>query len=153
MHSGVRQLLLAALVLTFGLLPGSVEASSTSPTAGPVVISTAASGDWRCFYGPGIQVWEDANKGGATMILCGTRGYWKDLWNLGESLNGGRWADRLSSFETFNTNLGGSHAFRLCVDPNDSGSCYQSVGTQYVSYVGSALNDKISSIRDVILTS
>jgi hypothetical protein len=150
----VRRLLRTAAVLIIAVaLPLTVSAgASRGPQLNGVPL-TSSLNDWRCFYGPGIQVWQDINKGGATMILCGTRGYWRNLGNLGEQLNGGNWNDRISSFETFNTSVGGTHSFHLCNDANDSGTCTQYYsGSVYVANVGSTFNDKITSIFDAILT-
>jgi hypothetical protein len=110
----------------------------------------SSSGDWRCFFGPGIQVWQDINKGGPSMILCGNAGRWNNLSNLAENLDWfANWNDRISSFELFNTGAAGPHSWRLCIDANGGGSCMGPYSTSvYVSNVGSSYNDKISSVRD-----
>jgi hypothetical protein len=145
-----------ALGIIFGLLmtvglPLSASASSFPGTPPDVVRLTSSSGDWRCFYGPGIQVWEDVNKGGRTMILCGTRAYWSNLTNKREQLGLSNWNDRVSSFETFNTSVGITNAFRLCTDANNAGTCWLVVGSTYVANVGSTYNDRISSIKGSVV--
>jgi hypothetical protein len=102
-----------------------------------------------------MQVWQNTNKGGPSMIFCGNHGSWNNLSNEVAGLDwGANWNDRISSFETFNTSAAGPHAWRLCTNTSNSGTCTTWYTTSvYVSNVGSTFNDKISSIRDAILTS
>jgi len=106
-------------------------------------------------YGPGMQVWQDINKGGPSMIFCGNFGEWDNLSNEVASLDfGANWNDRISSWETFNTGVGGPHAWKLCIGTNGGSTCTGYYTTSvYVSNVGTTFNDKISSIEDVRLTS
>lgn len=131
-----------------GVLATSTALARTSSTGDVQPLS--ASGDYRCFYGPGMQIWQDINKGGPSMILCGNHGYWDNLTDQVENLSGANWNDRISSFEIFNTSAGRTpHNWRLCTDANEGGICSATYQTSvYVSNVGSTLNDRISSIYD-----
>jgi hypothetical protein len=138
----------AAIAVILVAMPVS---AGTSPPAG--IAPDSASYDYRCFYGPGMQIWQDINKGGASMIFCGNFGAWNDLSNQVAGLDfSANWNDRISSFEIFNTSVGGPHAWQLCTNSYEGGSCLGFYTTSvYVSYVGSTFNDKISSIRDARL--
>jgi hypothetical protein len=129
-------------------LPIAVFASQQVPPQTVTIASTVAINDWRCFYGPGMQVWENANKGGRSMIFCG-RGYWANLQDLAENLSGDRWNDRITSVETFNSNAGeGGHTWRLCTDWNNSGDCLVFNGSAYVADLTATWDNKASSIKN-----
>jgi hypothetical protein len=89
------------------------------------------------------------------MIFCGNHGHWDNLSSQVAGLDwGANWNDRISSFELFNTSAAGPHAWRLCTNASQGGTCTTWYTTSvYVSNVGSTFNDKISSIQDAILTS
>jgi hypothetical protein len=146
---------MVAAVGTSLLLATSAASAATFQPPDNSVALASSSGDYRCFYGPGIQVWQDINKGGPSMILCGNFGQWDNLSGLAENLDWwANWNDRISSFELFNTSTAGPHAWRLCTNANEGGSCMGWYTTSvYVSDVGSTYNDNISSIQDARLTS
>ena len=141
-------ILVVALIAIVVGLPVAVGASQKPPPEPLKIVPTAATNDWRCFYGPGIQVWEDANKGGRNMIFCG-RGYWSNMQDYAEQLSGDRWNDRMTSVETFNSDVaGGGHTWRLCTDWNNSGDCLVVQGSFYVAQLGAVWNNKVSSIKN-----
>ena len=145
-----RSVRIVAAVITSLLLATSIAGAATVRPQDNSIIAAVSTGDWRCFYGPGIQVWQDYNKGGPSMILCGKSGRWDNLSGLAENLDWwANWNDRISSFELFNTSAASPHSWRLCTNTSGGGSCMGPYSTSvYVSNVGSTYNDKISSIRD-----
>ncbi len=122
-------------------LERQTQTQSTMPEQG----TKYTSGDGRCFFGPGMQVWQDSGFSGPTLILCGNRaGYWN--LNLGENLSfGATWNDRISSYQVFNSNRLGLFWVQ-CYDNNYSGPCTGHIGDSSVSYVGNYWDNQISSI-------
>ena len=147
----------AAICLASVVLPGAVDAGVMQTGDGATAYPGITQADHRCFFGTGIQVWQDASKGGPTAIFCGTHfgrynsnNYWDNLGKNADQLSyGANWNDRISSFEIFNTGDGGTHYIKFCTDTSGQGTCSGYYTTSlYVSYVGSTLNDRISSIVD-----
>lgn len=71
-------LLLWLLAMLLATTPTAAEPMNPAP---PGILLASSSNDWRCFYGPGLQVWQDINKGGPSMIFCGDHGRWDNLSN------------------------------------------------------------------------
>lgn len=158
---GGRRLLGLAAAAVIGAasiaVPVAVQAGASQASDGATVVPAISRADHRCFFGTGIQVWQDANKGGPTAIFCGTHigsltdsSPYDNLSRLAEQLSwGANWNDRISSFEIFNTGDGGTHLIHFCIDA-DGHNCTSSYNSSvYVAYVGNTFNDKISSIYDV----
>ena len=151
------RLAIVAMTAFAAVLPGAVHAGVLQSGDGATVTPAITQADHRCFFGTGIQVWQDANKGGPTAIFCGTHfgrysstNYWDNLsYNADQLSNGANWNDRISSFEIFNTGDGGTHYIKFCQDTSGGGTCSATYTTSvYVSYVGNTLNDQITSIVD-----
>jgi hypothetical protein len=127
-----------------GPAPGLVEGRSET---------TYTTGDYRCFYGPGVQIWQDADRNGPSMIRCGwevTR-EWDYLGGFVENLGTcgivcvNTWNDRASSLEVFNVTRLGMQAY-FCADSGyHHGNCMVR-GDGTVLNVGSTYNDSISAM-------
>jgi len=126
-----------------------VVASAAALVASSDQPATAA--DYRCFYGPGIQVWVNSppsTDGTRTWIMCGKNIQLKELWNYVENNNGARWSDQISAFETFNMPSGQQTVFYH--DPCWKGAADVVTGNVLVSWVGSAYNDTFSSVSSPV---
>ena len=128
------------------------------------VFTPKVHADARCSGWPGVQVWQDSNKGGPSMTLCMTssKRYIKvpKLSDRTDNLSFfANWDNRISSLETFNF---GGHTVRLYPEENysDVGSSKRYVtvsGIEYIPYIGvywqgqmtdgHSFNDQASSIQ------
>ncbi len=150
---GVR--LRTAVVASVALLvlssTGAAWAAEARQQTQPAVVYESTkytSGDWRCMYGPGMQVWQDAYKGGPSMILCGFHARYNNISGRQDGLDyGANWNDRISSYEVFNSNRL-SLKWYVCTDANFGGTCLYGIGDGYTAYVGNTYNDQITSIGD-----
>ena len=153
-----HQALRRAAAVAVALLISATVATPTLATMGHAVAAPSAvsqaytSGDTRCYYGPGIQVWQDANHSGKTMLLCGNHAEWGNLGGMVENLGAGchlmctTWNDIISSFQTFNMSHGVGVVWYLCWD-GFSGSCLKYTSDVTVDTMG-GWNDQLSSIKD-----
>jgi hypothetical protein len=135
-------------------IPSPAIASMARPIAEPKIASAAqySSGDTRCFYGPGIELWESPSFTGRYMLLCGNQAQWPNLGGMVENFGAGchlmctTWNDVISSFQTFNMSHGVSVKWSLCWD-GLTGTCLT-----YTSDVSSGdlqgWDNQISSIKD-----
>lgn len=142
----------------------TVVAIVTALVVALFVVAQPAQADTRCNGNPGVQVWQDANKGGPSAIFCSTLGniYQADLSKNTAGLSwGANWNDRISSAQTFNFSTIKSLRFWPDKDFQDLGygsdRTVTMTGNTYVScfcnYWGShyinGFNDRISSFRTV----
>lgn len=106
------------------LLIGVLLASTLLIGAGPV------SADSRCGGYPGVQVWENANKGGGTAYGCGVGWYRSEFWNWHDGLFWwASWDDRISSYESFNFT---GHAIRFYNNGYKGGATLTTTKNEYI---------------------
>lgn len=114
--------------------------------------------DGRCSGRPGVQVWQDANKGGPSFVACwpstGTGGiFYPRLSSVTYGLSfGANWNDRITSYETFNFT---GHSMTFYVDNSYSSASYggrvvTTSGNGYVSNLGNLYSTQPSGYSDVI---
>jgi hypothetical protein len=146
-----RLSLIGALVIVLAASPMATAASQATLANPGAVQLAASSGDWRCFFGPGIQVWEDANKGGRSWIICGLRNL-DNLQDYAENLTNDRWNDRITSYETFNSSAGigvGWNVWELCNEWFHNGNCLLIPGSVYENDLSATYDNQTSSIQNI----
>lgn len=102
------------------------------------------SADSRCSGYPGVQVWENPNKGGGNAFGCGVGWYRATFWTWTEGLFwGATWDDRISSFETFNFT---GHTIRFYTNGYKGGTAVSWSNNVYVdNLINWNYNDVFSS--------
>jgi hypothetical protein len=147
----LRVFLLAGALFLVPALTGVTWAAEQQHQAQPPVANQATkytTGDIRCMYGPGVQVWQDANFTGPSMILCGFHAQYTNIGSRQDNLDYlANWNDRISSFQVFNSNRL-SLKWYLCLDASFGGGCESNLVDGSYSHMNSGYNDGTTSIGD-----
>lgn len=146
-----RLSLIGVLVVVVAATPLATAASQMSLADDGRIQLASSSGDWRCFFGPGIQVWENANKGGRSWIICGLRSL-DNLQDYAENLTNDRWNDRITSYETFNSSAGQGaswNVWEMCNEWFHNGNCLAISGSVYEPDLNATYDNQWSSVQNL----
>jgi len=112
-----------------------------------MIAPVTAMADSRCNGGTGIQIWQDANLGGATTKFCANSNSVIAVSPLSNETGGlfffANWDNRISSYQTFNNTSGWTCLYK---NNNYNSQIHSVFKNDTVEYVGNAANDQASSI-------